>query len=86
MTLGWSVLCDDPVRALMVYIPERDSSLDILELIENPDLLTFHSQTLDLYCKLASHGNQKVAHTLCSHVDESQLMYAVKNHCEFVYW
>uniref|UniRef100_A0A915DIR8 B30.2/SPRY domain-containing protein n=1 Tax=Ditylenchus dipsaci TaxID=166011 RepID=A0A915DIR8_9BILA len=77
---GWSVLCDDPVRALMVYIPERDSSLDILELIENTELLTFHSQTLDLYCKLTSHGNQKVAHTLCAHVDEEQLMYAVKSH------
>ena len=67
----------------MVYIPERDASLDILELIENPDLLTFHSQTPDLYCKLASRRNQKLAHTLRSHVDQSQLMYAVKNHCEF---
>ena len=80
---GWSVLCDDPVRALMMYIPERDASIDILELIENRPLLQFHSQTLELYCKLAAYGNQRVAHTLCSHVDEAQLMYAVKSECEF---
>lgn len=77
---GWSVLCDDAIRMLMVYVPEKDMSYDILELIENPDLLVFHRQTLNLYCKLAAHGNQSVAHTLCTHVDEDQLMYAVKNH------
>lgn len=54
------MLCDDPVRSLMVYIPERDESVDILELIEKPDLLSFHARTLNLYCKLAAHGNQKV--------------------------
>uniref|UniRef100_A0A914H250 Ryanodine receptor n=1 Tax=Globodera rostochiensis TaxID=31243 RepID=A0A914H250_GLORO len=78
-TRGWSVLCDDPVRTLMVYVPERDESVDILELIEKPDLLVFHARTLNLYCKLASHGNQKVAHQLCAHIDESQLTYAVKS-------
>ncbi|CAD5230370.1 unnamed protein product [Bursaphelenchus xylophilus] len=77
---GWSVLCDDPVRTLMLYIPEKDAAVDILELIEMPDLLTFHRQTLNLYCRLASHGNQKVAHILCTHVDEDQLMYGVKSH------
>lgn len=79
---GWSVLCMEPIRNLMVYIPEKDSSLDILELIENPELLSFHHQTLNLYCKLASHGNQKVAHTLCSHVDEDQITFGVKSHCK----
>ncbi|KAE9549703.1 hypothetical protein FO519_007091 [Halicephalobus sp. NKZ332] len=77
---GWSVLCDDPVRMLMVHVPEKDLSYDILELIEKNDLLQFHRQTLDLYCKLAAHGNQRVSHVLCSHVDEDQIMYAVKNH------
>lgn len=76
------MLCDDPVRALMVHIPEKDYSLDILELIENPDLLTFHRQTLNLYCRLASNGNQKVAHTLCAHVDEDQIMWGVKSQCK----
>ncbi|KIH62211.1 RIH domain protein [Ancylostoma duodenale] len=77
---GWSVLCDDPVRIMAVYVPEKDESFDILEMIEKPMFLDFHRQTLNLYCKLASHGNQKVAHILCQHVDEDQIMYAVKSH------
>ncbi|KHJ88238.1 SPRY domain protein, partial [Oesophagostomum dentatum] len=77
---GWSVLCDDPVRIMAVYIPEKDESFDILEIIEKPVYLDFHRQTLNLYCKLASHGNLKVAHILCQHVDEDQIMYAVKSH------
>ena len=63
----------------MVYVPERDESIDILELIEKPELLAFHERTLCLYCKLAAHGNQRVAHQLCSHVDERQLIFAVRN-------
>ncbi|VDM79448.1 unnamed protein product [Strongylus vulgaris] len=77
---GWSVLCDDPVRIMAVYVPEKDESFDILEMIEKPVYLDFHRQTLNLYCKLASHGNLKVAHVLCGHVDEDQIMYAVKSH------
>ncbi|VDK67237.1 unnamed protein product [Onchocerca ochengi] len=77
---GWSVLCDDPVRIMSIYVPEKDTSYDILEMIERNDFLVFHRQTLNLYCKLAAHGNQKVAHILCSHVDEDQIMYAVKSH------
>ncbi|KHN75295.1 Ryanodine receptor 44F [Toxocara canis] len=77
---GWSVLCDDPVRIMSIYVPEKDMSYDILEIIEQPSCLTFHRQTLNLYCKLAAHGNQKVAHILCAHVDEDQIMYAVKSH------
>ncbi|VDM52160.1 unnamed protein product [Angiostrongylus costaricensis] len=77
---GWSVLCDDPVRIMTIYVPEKDESFDILEMIEKPIFLDFHRQTLNLYCKLASHGNQKVAHILCRHVDEDQIMYAVKSH------
>ncbi|XGW02944.1 hypothetical protein V3C99_014731 [Haemonchus contortus] len=77
---GWSVLCDDPVRIMTVYVPEKDESFDILEIIEKPIFLDFHRQTLNLYCKLTSHGNQKVAHILCGHVDEDQIMYAIKSH------
>ncbi|KAK5964813.1 SPRY domain protein, partial [Trichostrongylus colubriformis] len=50
---GWSVLCDDPVRIMAVYVPEKDESFDILEIIEKPIFLDFHRQTLNLYCKLA---------------------------------
>lgn len=67
---------------MIVYIPEKDQSFDVLEMIENSETLDFHRQTLNLYCKLASHGNQKVAHILCRHVDEDQIMYAIKNHCK----
>ncbi|VDN03294.1 unnamed protein product [Thelazia callipaeda] len=77
---GWSVLCDDPVHIMSIYVPEKDVSYDVLEMIEHSDFLAFHRQTLNLYCKLAAHGNQKVAHILCSHVDEDQIMYAVKSH------
>lgn len=45
---------------MAVYVPEKDESFDILEMIEKPMFLDFHRQTLNLYCKLASHGNQKV--------------------------
>uniref|UniRef100_A0A0M3IA50 B30.2/SPRY domain-containing protein n=1 Tax=Ascaris lumbricoides TaxID=6252 RepID=A0A0M3IA50_ASCLU len=79
---GWSVLCDDPVCIMSIYVPEKDMSYDILEIIEQPAYLAFHRQTLNLYCKLAAHGNQKVAHILCGHVGEDQLMYAVKSHCK----
>lgn len=68
---------------MSIYVPEKDTSYDVLEMIEHNDFLTFHRQTLNLYCKLAAHGNQKVAHILCSHVDEDQIMYAVKSHCKF---
>ncbi|GMR59737.1 hypothetical protein PMAYCL1PPCAC_29932, partial [Pristionchus mayeri] len=79
-TRGWSVLCDDPVRIMAVYVPEKDVAFDVLEMIEQPEFLPFHKQTMDLYCKLASHGNHKVAHTLCHHVTEDQIMYAVMSH------
>lgn len=36
---GWSMLCDDPVSILALYIPEEDRCIDILELIEHEDLL-----------------------------------------------
>ncbi|KRX28175.1 Ryanodine receptor 44F [Trichinella nelsoni] len=78
-TRGWSVLCDDLVRTMMLYVPERDSSIDILELAEHESLCTFHQQTLRLYCSLCAQGNFKIAHILCQHVDEDQLMYAIQS-------
>lgn len=32
-----------------------------------------------LYCAVCALGNNRVAHALCSHVDESQLFYAIEN-------
>lgn len=80
--IGWSVLCDEPVKMMSVYVPEKDMSFDVLEIIEHPEYLAFHRQTLNLYCKLCSQGNQKVAHMLCDHVDQEQIMYAIKSHGE----
>ncbi|KAG9348369.1 hypothetical protein JZ751_002104, partial [Albula glossodonta] len=39
----------------------------------------FHYHTLMLYCAVCALGNNRVAHALCSHVDESQLFYAIEN-------
>ena len=62
-------------------MPAQDLSLDMLELTEIPAYEAFHKQTLELYCKLCGYGNSKVAHYLCAHVDQEQLMYAIKNPC-----
>lgn len=53
--------------------------IDILELSERLDLMKFHYHTLMLYCAVCALGNNRVAHALCSHVDESQLFYAIEN-------
>ncbi|XP_016377141.1 ryanodine receptor 2 [Sinocyclocheilus rhinocerous] len=62
------MLCVAPVR-----------SLDILELTEQRELLKFHYHTLCLYSAICALGNNRVAHALCSHVDEAQLLYAIQN-------
>lgn len=54
-------------------------SVDILELSEQGDLLKFHYHTLRLYSAICALGNNRVAHALCSHVDESQLLQAIEN-------
>ncbi|XP_072031407.1 LOW QUALITY PROTEIN: ryanodine receptor 2-like [Amphiura filiformis] len=79
---GWSVTCDEPVRWLGIHIPEENRCMDILELVEHEELLRFHARTLDLYRSVCSHGNHNVAHALCNHVNEDQLMYCIK--CEFL--
>lgn len=58
-------------------VPSR--CIDILELSERMDLLKFHYHTLKLYGSVCALGNNRVAHALCSHVDESQLFYAIEN-------
>lgn len=53
--------------------------MDILELTEQEELLRFHSHTLRLYSAVCALGNHRVAHALCSHVDEAQLLYAIES-------
>lgn len=61
------------------YLFSLARSLDILELSEQQDLLKFHHHTLRLYSAICALGNNRVAHALCSHVDESQLLQAIEN-------
>ncbi|XP_025830516.1 ryanodine receptor [Agrilus planipennis] len=76
---GWSMLCEDPVSMLALHIPEEDRCMDILELIELEKLLSFHAHTLTLYAALCYQSNYRAAHVLCKHVDQKQLLYAIKS-------
>lgn len=53
--------------------------MDILELSERLDLQRFHSHTLSLYRSVCALGNNRVAHALCSHVDQAQLLHALED-------
>ena len=53
--------------------------MDIQELSEHAELLKFHYHTLRLYSAVCALGNNRVAHALCSHVDEAQLLQAIEN-------
>ncbi|XP_031824383.1 ryanodine receptor 2 isoform X11 [Sarcophilus harrisii] len=76
---GWLVQCVDPLQFMSLHIPEENRSVDILELTEQEELLKFHYHTLRLYSAVCALGNNRVAHALCSHVDEPQLLYAIEN-------
>lgn len=39
----------------------------------------FHSYTLTLYAALCYQSNYRAAHALCLHVDQKQLLYAIKS-------
>ncbi|XP_028858049.1 ryanodine receptor 3 isoform X2 [Denticeps clupeoides] len=76
---GWVVQCLDPLQMMAVHIPEENRCIDIMELSEQEDLRQFHYHTLKLYCALCALGNTRVAHALCSHLDQSQLLYTIDN-------
>lgn len=67
------------LHALCLSFCMLSRSVDILELSEQSDLLNFYYHTLKLYSSLCALGNNRVAHALCSHIDESQLLYAIEN-------
>ncbi|XP_041921605.1 ryanodine receptor 2 isoform X1 [Alosa sapidissima] len=75
---GWRVQCHSLLQVMTLHIPEENRCVDILELSELDDLLTFHQHTLHLYSALCSHANTHVAHAICSHVDQSQFFYALQ--------
>ncbi|XP_027862465.1 ryanodine receptor 2 [Xiphophorus couchianus] len=76
---GWRVQCFDPQQVMTLQIPDENKCVDILELSELDDLLAFHQNILLLYCSLCALGNTRVCHALCSHVDQSQILYAIQN-------
>ncbi|MGH0131347.1 UNVERIFIED_CONTAM: hypothetical protein FKN15_047691 [Acipenser sinensis] len=76
---GWVVQCLEPLQIMALHIPEENRCVDILELSEQEDLMKFHYHTLKLYCALCALGNNRISHVLCSHVDQSQLLYAIDN-------
>ncbi|XP_028826293.1 ryanodine receptor 2 isoform X5 [Denticeps clupeoides] len=76
---GWQMQCREPLQFMALHIPEENRSVDILELTEQRELLKFHYHTLRLYSAVCALGNNRVAHALCSHVDEAQLLYAIEN-------
>ncbi|RXM31020.1 hypothetical protein EOD39_7372, partial [Acipenser ruthenus] len=76
---GWLVQCSEALQFMCLHIPEENRSLDILELTEQEDLLKFHYHTLRLHSAVCALGNNRVAHALCSHLDEAQLLYAIEN-------
>uniref|UniRef100_A0A3B5AHK0 Ryanodine receptor 3 n=1 Tax=Stegastes partitus TaxID=144197 RepID=A0A3B5AHK0_9TELE len=76
---GWVIQCLEPLQMMAVHIPEENRCLDILELSEHEDLRKFHYHTLKLYCALCALGNTRVAHALCSHLDQSQFLYTIDN-------
>ncbi|ELK05575.1 Ryanodine receptor 3 [Pteropus alecto] len=76
---GWVVQCLEPLQMMALHIPEENRCVDILELCEQEDLMQFHYHTLRLYSAVCALGNSRVAYALCSHVDLSQLFYAIDN-------
>ncbi|XP_074531886.1 ryanodine receptor 2 [Halichoeres trimaculatus] len=76
---GWRVHCTEPLQAMSLQIPDENRCVDILELSEREDLLTFHHHTLLLYCSLCALGNTRVCHALCSHMDQSQILHAIQD-------
>ncbi|XP_054654360.1 ryanodine receptor 2 isoform X4 [Dunckerocampus dactyliophorus] len=76
---GWRVQCLEPLQVMTLQIPEENRCVDILELSELEDLLTFQYHTLLLYCAVCALGNTRVCHAICSHVDQSQVLHAIQN-------
>ena len=62
---GWKISVKDPMQFCAVFLPEENRSVDILELIEHPELLEFHLSTMNLYKAMCALGNFRVAHALC---------------------
>ncbi|KAM6364385.1 ryanodine receptor 1-like [Pluvialis apricaria] len=76
---SWMVECDEPLVMMALHIPEENRCIDIMELSERLDLLRLQWHTLKLYCAVCALGNNRVAHALCSHVDQAQLLFIIES-------
>ncbi|XP_071832667.1 ryanodine receptor 2-like isoform X4 [Apostichopus japonicus] len=75
---GWQVATSETVPWLGVRIPEENSCMDILELIESEALLKYHTHTLKLYCAVCYRGNHRVGRAVSDLVNEDQLFYCLE--------
>lgn len=94
---GWSMLCDNPVSMLAVYLPEEDRCMDVLELIENEELLQYvavlyaeqfhkpnHIRTLLCICHASSRFHARTLalySSICSHGNH-KVAHALVNHVD----
>uniref|UniRef100_A0A803VI04 Ryanodine receptor 2 n=1 Tax=Ficedula albicollis TaxID=59894 RepID=A0A803VI04_FICAL len=62
---GWMIQCLNPLQFMALHIPEENRLVFALKAQVFPVFIT---------CKY-----RQLAHALCSHVDESQLLYAIEN-------
>ena len=76
---GWQIEISAAMQFCAVYLPEENRSVDILELTENPSLLEFHLSTMNLYKAMCALGNYRVAHALCSYIDQQQFLYCIRS-------
>ena len=66
--------------SLLVYItlPQEDKVMDILEVSEKHDLMTFHIRTLETYAAVCSHSNLELAKAIGQHIDCRQLLECIR--------
>ncbi|KAJ8044966.1 Ryanodine receptor 2 [Holothuria leucospilota] len=74
---GWQIASHQAVSWLAIRIPEENTCMDILELIEREELMKFHTHTLKLYCAVCYHGNHRVGRAVSNFVSEDQLFYCL---------
>uniref|UniRef100_A0A8C9MYF6 Ryanodine receptor 2 n=1 Tax=Serinus canaria TaxID=9135 RepID=A0A8C9MYF6_SERCA len=65
---GWMIQCLNPLQFMALHIPE-----------ENRLMFVLYFLIITLTTCFSRESNNRVAHALCSHVDESQLLYAIEN-------
>lgn len=68
----------ETVYSIFTTLPEEDTTMDILEISEDRQLLDFHIQTLQAYRAVSSHSNLKIAEEIGALMDTEQLLQCLK--------